>query len=197
MAGTAKTYTSGATISGPLDIWFDVAVPGAGAAPTLHTDGTPDATANPSAVHAGMLKTGGGVQVNAEIQDKTSDNLIAPYETTLLTSQMIVTGDLLQLASQAILKQIAPGATAASVTGKTGVTFGAITQPDYTVLLGVATQKTTTKFWAVILYNAYQSKSFEMALNRKEDAAAACEFKGLAVTSRATADQVGAIWIDT
>lgn len=197
MAGTAKSYLASATISGPVDIWFDVAVPGAGLSPTLFTDGTPESVANPAAIHAGMLKTGGGVGVTAEIQEKTSDNLVTPYETTLLSSQMSVKGDMLQLASSVNLVQIAPGATSATDTGKTGVTFGAITSPNYTVLLAVWAKKDATKFMAAILYNAYQASGFEMTLNRKEDAAAETEFKGLAVTTRATADQAGALWIGT
>jgi hypothetical protein len=34
------------------------------------------------------------------------------------------------------------------------------------------------------------------SLNRSEDSAANVEFRSKAVSSRATADQVGAIWID-
>lgn len=197
MAGTSKAYTAAATISGPVDIWYDVGLPGAGASPTLHTDGTPDATASPACIHAGMLKTGGKVGVQAELQEKTSDNLTAPYEVTLLTATMTVGGDLLQLASAPNLVQIAPGATTATDTGKTGVTFGALTTPNYTVLLAVWAKKDPTKFMAAILYNGYQSKGFDMTLNRKEDAAAEVEFKSLAVTTRATADQCGALWIGT
>ena len=46
MAGTPKNYERLDTISGPVDIWFEMTVPAAGAAPSLFTDGTPDATAN-------------------------------------------------------------------------------------------------------------------------------------------------------
>lgn len=197
MAGTAKNYLASATISGPVDIWYDVGLPGAGASPTLFTDGTPDATASPACIHAGMLKTGGGVTVNATLQTKESDNLTAPYEVTLLTATMSITGDLLQLASSPQLVQVAPGATTATDTGKTGVTFGALTTPNYTVLLAVWAKKDPTKFMAAIIYNAYQSKGFDMKLDRKEDAAAAVQFDSLAVTTRATADQIGAVWIGT
>lgn len=144
-----------------------------------------------------MLKTGGGVSISAEIVEKTSDNLAAPYEVTQLTAAMSVTGDMLQLADSAELVQIVPGATTATDTGKTGVTIGNLSAPNYTVLLAIWAKKVTTKFMYAILYNSYQSKGFDMKLNRKEDAAAEVEFKGLAVTSRAAADQVGAIWITT
>jgi hypothetical protein len=180
-----------------VDIWFDVAVPGAGLSPTLHTDGTPDATASPAAIHAGMLKTGGGVTISAEIQEKTSDNLAAPYEVTQLTAAMSVTGDMLQLANAALLLQIVPGTTTATDTGKTGVTIGNLSTPNYTVLLAVWAKKDPTKFMSAIMYNSYQKKGFDLKLNRKEDAAAEVEFGGLAVTSRAAGDTVGALWIGT
>lgn len=197
MAGTSKAYTAAETISGPVDIWFDVAVPGAGLSPTLHTDGTPESVANPAAVHAGMLKTGGKVAVEAELQEKTSDNLSAPYEVTLLTAIMVIGGDMLQLADSALLLQTVPGATAATDTGKTGVSLGAITSPNYTPCLAVWAKKDATKFMSAIIYNAYQRSGFEMTLNRSEDSAAEVEFASVAVTSRATADQVGALWIVT
>lgn len=196
MAGTAKAYSSTLTVSGPVDIWFELATPAAGAAHTLHTDGTPESVANPSAVHAGMLKTGGGIAITAEVQDRTSDNLVAPYETRLLTSQMSIKGDMLQF-SAILLELITLGATrdASPPTGYTGVTLGGITAVNYTCMAAVWEQKTAAKYFLASLYNAYQANGFELALNRNEDAAAEVEFRGLAVGSRATEDQVGAIWI--
>lgn len=197
MAGTAKNYSSTLTVSGPLDVWFECAVPGVGEAPTLHTDGTPESVANPNAVHAGMLKTGGGVAIEAEIQERTSDNLSAPYEVRLLTAAMSITGDMLQF-SAVLLGLITPGATVDGTppTGKTGITLGGITAVNYTCLMAVWEQKTTGKYFNAVIYNGYQANGFELALNRNEDGAAEVEFKSLAVGSRATEDQVGAIWID-
>lgn len=196
MPGTAKAYSSTLTASGPVDIWFELAVPGAGAAHTLHTDGTPESAANPSAVHAGMLKTGGGVAMTAEVQDRLSDNLAAPYETRLLTAQMSIKGDALQF-SAILLEIYTLGATrdATPPTGYTGITLGSISAVNYTCMAAVWEQKTSGKYFLASLYNAYQANGFELGLNRNEDAAAELEFKGNAVTSRATEDQVGAIWI--
>lgn len=197
MAGTAKNYSSTLTASGPVDIWFELAVPTAGNAPTLHTDGTPESVANPTAVHAGMLKTGGGVNINGEIQERTSDNLAAPYETRLLTVQMSILGDMLQF-SAILLELITIGATrdASPPTGKTGITLGSISAANYTCLAAIWEQKTAGKYFTGVIYNGYQANSFELGLNRNEDAAAEIEFKALAVGTRATEDQVGAIWID-
>jgi hypothetical protein len=196
-SGTAKGYASTYTVSGPLDIWFKAAVPGANGAPTLHTDGTPEATANPNCVHAGMLKGGGGFNVNAELQERTSDNLAAPYEVKLLSSSMALTGEMLQF-NAALLQIITPGAStpATAPSGKTGITLGSISNVASTCVLGIWEQKTTGKYFNVVLYDAYQANGLELSLNRSEDSAANVEFRSKAVSSRATADQVGAIWID-
>lgn len=197
MAGTAKNYASTHTVSGPVDIWFKCAVPGAGLAPTLHTDGTPESVANPTAVHAGMLKTGGGMTINAEVQERRSDNLAAPYATKLLTAEMVITGDMLQL-NAALLQIITLGATTpgSPPSGKTGITLGSISSVATTCILAIWEQKTSGKYYCAVVYDGYNSKGFELSLNRNEDGAAEIEFKSNAVGSRATADQIGAIWID-
>jgi hypothetical protein len=184
-------------MSGPVDLWFECAVPGAGAAPTLHTDGTPESVANPNAEHAGMLKSGGGMTITAEIQERTSDNLSAPYDTRLLTSQASLKGDMLQF-SAVLLGLITPGATVDGTppAGKTGITLGSIANVNYTCVLGVWEQKTSGKYFNAVLYNAYQANGFDLALNRNEDSAAEVDFKAVAVGSRATEDQVAALWID-
>ncbi len=197
MAGTAKNYSSTLTVSGPVDIWLSCAVPAADSAPTLHTDGTPESVANPNAVHAGMLKTGGGVSVNAEIQERTSDNLVAPYDTRLLKSEMTIKGDMLQF-SAILLAAITPGATRDTTppSGKTGITLGSISNVTKSCVMAIWEQKTSGKYFNAVMYDAYQANGFELSLNRNEDGAAEVEFKSVAVGSRATADQVGAIWID-
>lgn len=198
MPGSTKDYDSAVTASGPVDIWFECAVPGAAAAPTLHTDGTPESVANPSAVHAGMLKTGGGVSIQGEIQERTSDNLSAPYDTRLLTSSMSIKGDMLQVLDAVLLGLITLGATVpgSPPTGKTGITLGSISGVNYTVAMAVWERKTAGKYANAVLYNCYNAAGFELSLNRNEDAAAEIDLRGVAVGSRATEDQVGAIWID-
>ena len=73
MAGTAKTYTSSQIILGPADVWLSVAVPSAASRMTLFSDGTPDAIANPSAVHLGLTAAGTTFEYKPESQDFGSD----------------------------------------------------------------------------------------------------------------------------
>lgn len=197
MAATAKNYDAQTTVSGPVDIWMECGVPGAGAAPTLASDGTPDSVSSPNAVHAGMLKTGGKVGINAEIQERTSDNLVAPYEIRLLTAQMTIGGDMLQMDAN-LLGLITPGGTedASPPTDKTGVTIGALAVVNSSAVYAIWERKVAGKFFNAVIYDAYQANGFELALNRNEDGAAEVEFRSLAVGSRATPDQVGALWLD-
>lgn len=197
MAATPKNYSALTTVNGPVDIWMECGVPGAGAAPTLATDGTPDDASSPNAVHAGMLKTGGGLNVAAELQERTSDNLVSPYEIRVLTASMAITGDMLQVDAE-LLGLITPGATVdgSPPTGKTGVTIGSISAVNSSCVYAVWERKTAGKYYNAVIYDAYQANGFELALNRNEDGAAEVEFRSLAVTTRATVDQVGAIWLD-
>jgi len=197
MAATAKNYSALTTVSGPVDIWAKCGVPGAGAAPTLASDGTPDSVSSPNAVHMGMLKTGGGMAINAEVQERTSDNLSAPYEVRVLTAVMSIKGDMLQFDSE-LLGIITPGATedTSPPTGKTGVTIGAVSAVNSSCIYAVWERKTAGKFYNAVVYNGYQANGFDLKLNRNEDGVAEVEFKSLAVTSRANVDQVGAISLD-
>lgn len=197
MAATAKAYSALTTVSGPVDIWAECGVPGAGAAPTLASDGTPDSVSNPSTVHLGMLKTGGGFAVSAEIQERTSDNLAAPYEVKVLTAAMSIKGDMLQF-SAVLMGLITPGATVdgSPPTGKTGITIGNVSAVNSSCVMAIWERKTAGKYYNAVIYDAYQANGFELALNRNEDGAAEVEFKSLAVTTRAEVDQTGGVWID-
>lgn len=197
MAVTAKAYSALTTVSGPVDVWAKNGVPGAAAAPTLASDGTPDSVSNPSAKHMGMLLKGGGFSVNAELQERKSDNLVAPYEIRVLTATMSIKGDMLQF-DAALLGLITPGATIPGTppTAKTGITIGSVSAVNSSCVMAVWERKTAGKFYNAVIYSAYQKNGFDLALNRNEDGAADVEFASLAVTSRASTDQVGAVWLD-
>ena len=195
MAGTAKNYDSAVTAHGPTDIWVDIAVPGASAQMTLYTDGTPDATANPSARHVGMLKTGAEVSISAQIQEKTSDNLTTPYAVNLLTSEALIKGDWLQILDTQLINKLSLGGTRTTPSGKEVITFGSLSTVTYTVGAAIwALVADATKFAVFQIYKCYNKSGWKAVLNRKEDAAGDLELTGVAITSRATEDQVCALW---
>ena len=106
MAGTAKTYTSSQIILGPADVWLSVAVPSASARMTLHTDGTPDSAANPSAVHLGMTAAGTTFEYKPEIQDFGSDELTAPHLSRIISESATLKGEFLQVFNWALLAKM-------------------------------------------------------------------------------------------
>ena len=197
MAATPKDYNAATTISGPVDLWAECGVPGAGAAPTLAADGTPDDATSPNAIHFGMLKTGGSININAELQERTSDNLSAAYEVKVKTAVMELGGDMLQFDAD-LLALITPGATkdASPPTGKTGITIGDISAVNSSCVYGIWERKTAGKFFNAVGYDMYQANGFELALNREEDAAAEILLRSLSVGSRAAVDRTGAVWLD-
>ena len=198
MAGTTKDYNVSATAHGPTDIWGKLTVPGAGAEITLHTDGTPDATANATAKHIGMLKTGCTCEVTGEIQEKTSDNLTTPYAVNLKTALATIKGDWLQVLDMDLVALLSLGSTKTTPSGKEKVTWGSLSAVVYTCAAAIwALTNSSTLFAAFTLYKCYNKSGWKAELNRENDAAADLELTAVALTTRADADQVAALWKQT
>jgi hypothetical protein len=195
MPGTTKSYNSAMTARGPADLWLKLAVPAAAGTITLHTDGTPESVANPTAQHVGMLKTGSEVEINAEIQERTSDNLSTPYAVALLTSKATIKGDMLQVLDTLLIATISLGGTRITATGKEIIQFGSLSAVAYSSVAAIwALAEDATKFAVVNLYRAYNASGWKATLNRNEDGTNGLELTGTAITSRATEDQVCQIY---
>src|SRR4051794_4130232 len=57
-SATPRPYTGADVPQGPAEVWLMAAVPAAGQAAVLHTDGSLDLTTNPSAIFMGKLESG-------------------------------------------------------------------------------------------------------------------------------------------
>lgn len=195
MPGTAKSYNSAMVARGPGDVWIEIAVPAAAGTITLHTDGTPESVANPNAKHIGMFKTGTECEINAEIQERTSDNLATPYAVSLLSAAGTIKGDWLQILDTILVEKLSLGGTRITATGKEIVQFGSLSSVTYTPAAVIwALAEDATKFALFQLYKAYNAAGWKATLNRNEDGASDLELTGVAITSRATADQVAQIY---
>lgn len=199
MAGTSKTYTSSQIILGPADVWLNVAVPSAASRMTLHTDGTPDATANPSAIHLGMTAAGTTFEYKPEIQEFGSDELTAPHLSRIISEACTLKGEFLQVFNWAILAKMAVGGTknvdTSTTSGYEELTFGGIsTISTFSVALIGTDISGTSEYWVMQLYNTYNKAGFGFTVTRKDQSKAAFEFSGLSITSRASGDQIGNFW---
>ena len=199
MAGTAKNYNGNQIVLGPSDLWLDVAVPNAASRLTLDADGTPDGTANPTAIHLGMTAAGVTFEYMPEIQDFTSDELTAPHMSRIISEKATLKGEFLQVFNWDLLAKMTVGGTknvnTNTSTGYEELTMGGIsTIATYPVALIGPDISGSGQYWCVQLYKTYNKSGFTFAVTRKDQSRAPFEFSGLAVTTRPAGDQIANFW---
>lgn len=197
MAGTSKNYNANQVVLGPSDVWLNVAVPSAGSRMTLHTDGTPDSTANPNAVHLGMTAAGVTFEYKPDIQDFTSDELTAPHISRIISEACTLKGEFLQVFNWALLEKMTVGGTkntSASPAYEELTIGGLSTISTYSVALIGPDISGSSEYWCIQLYKTYNKAGFNFTVTRKDQSKAAFEFHGLAIPSRASGDQIANFW---
>lgn len=199
MPGTAKNYNQNQIILGPSDVWLNVAVPSAASRLTLDADGTPDATANPNAIHLGMTVGGTTFEYVPEVQDFTSDELTAPHLSRIISERLTLKGEFLQVFNWQLLASMTVGGTrnvnTNTSTGYEELTIGGqSTISTYSIALIGQDIQGTNQYWVVQLYRSFNRAGFNFTVTRKDQSRAAFEFNGMAITSRATGDQIGNFW---
>ena len=199
MAGTAKNYNGNQIVLGPSDLWLDVAVPNAASRLTLDADGTPDNTANPTAIHLGMTAAGVTFEYMPEIQDFTSDELTAPHMSRIISEKASLKGEFLQVFNWNLLAKMTVGGTRSvntnTSTGYEELTMGGVsTVSTFSVALIGPDIQGTGQYWVVQLYKTFNKSGFTFAVTRKDQSRAPFEFSGLAVTTRAIGDQIANFW---
>lgn len=199
MAGTAKNYNANQIVLGPSDLWLNVAVPAASSRLTLDTDGTPDATANPNAIHLGMTAGGVTFEYVPEIQDFSSDELTAPHLSRIISERATLKGEFLQVFNWALLEKMTVGGTKSvdtnTSTGYEQLTMGGLsTISTFSIALIGPDISGTNQWWVVQLYKTFNRAGFNFTVTRKDQSRAPFEFNGQAVTSRTAGDQIGNFW---
>ncbi|HEX7313300.1 MAG TPA: hypothetical protein VF297_05240 [Pyrinomonadaceae bacterium] len=198
MAGTATGWDTLEVIQTQAQIWASLAIPGAGAELTLYTDGTPDATANPSAKHLGHTAEGASLLVKPSYNEFSVDESPAPFKRNVGGMEIAIAANLVQIEDFDLAELLLPGvATQSAPSGKKKLTFG-LKAVTYTSIAIIWPRETdSTKFGAFHIYRAANDEGLAAEFGRTKMAGAPVSFKGHAITSRATADQYGAYWIQT
>lgn len=195
MAGTAKTYNTAMVELGPGDIWLNVATPGAAARVTIHTDGTPESVANPSAKHLGMTLEGAKLIYTPGLTNYESDEQAAPIITQLSGEEARIEGSSLQILDTALMTYLIAGATFSSGAGfEQNSIGGKQTVATFSVLYVAPVYADTSKFLVMSLYKAYNASGWSADLSRKKMAVVPFSFFGLSIASRAAGDQLGCLW---
>jgi hypothetical protein len=197
MAGTATNYDIATIPAGiTAQIWTNLAVPTTNARLTLHTDGTPDATANPSAVNLGYTEAGLTITGTETVTDFFADELGSPIASALDQSEISISGSALQVVDEDVMKLLGANfATYSTNTGYKQFQLGQKTTISYSsVAVIFPSPQDATKFVVFNLYNARNTTGFTFSVSRKGRASTPFTFKGYGLAARALADSVGNYW---
>lgn len=198
MPTTASTTNYDSTVivvDTVAQIWAGLAVPGAGARLTLHSDGTPDATTNTSAVHLGHTKEGVKLTIETSLTKHYVDELAEPIKATLDTTSMMFEGEFLQVLDDDVLKKLtAPFGTAGTGAGYKEFTIGRKKLTYDSIALIFPTPADSTKYAVAHIYNGINESGLNFSINRKGMAGTPFKFVAYGLSSRATADSVGNYW---
>lgn len=197
MAGTATRYDVAKIPMGVIaQLWVNLAVPSAGNRLTLHTDGTPDATANPSAIHLGHTDAGVTLAATESIQEFFADESVSPIGGGLDGLEVTIAGTGLQVNDEEYLKFMGANfGTYSTASGYKQFTLGTKASISYASVAVIYPSPTEAGKYAVWhLYNARNTTGLNFSVGRKQRAGSPFTIKGYAISSRADADEVGNFW---
>lgn len=201
MAGTADNFVTANVGIGPGKLYIDLGTGSgawdgaAGVRLILHSDGTPDASQNPNALHIGWTDAGSTFSIKPTFQQFFADESPDPIISRVTAQEAIISGSLLQVMDMDLVEVLNPTATRSDVMGSKGVTFG-IATPVYTsVALIWPMEEDPTRFGVVHLYKAFNDAGLAGNITSKDISKSPYAFRGLAVSTRAATDRVGRFFV--
>src|SRR5688572_14222851 len=197
MPGTAINRDVLAVPAGVIaNIWTGVAVPVADARLTLHTDGTPESVANPSAVHLGYTDAGVTVTATETSTDFFADESPAPIGSAIDSATISISATLLQVNDEDVMKVLASNVgTYSTAAGYKQFQLGVKSALTYTSAAVIyPSPADPTKFAVFHLYSVRNTTGFTFALGRKSRAGTPMTLTGYGVAGRASADSYGNYW---
>jgi hypothetical protein len=196
MAGTTLTWKTTNIAQNAGQLFYNLALPGAGAKLTLDaTTKTPDSTANPSAKHAGATTGGSKVMAKSSNTKYYVDEFRAPIVTSIDTVEMGISAEVVGVTDSEFLAFLLPGVgTYATGSGFKEVRIGtkAITYSSIALIYPLI--EDTTKVGVFHLYSAINDVGVEWAVSRKALGSTPVSFVGYEITTRAATDTIGNIW---
>lgn len=189
MAAVTDAWKTTNTAQGYGRLYRTVAVPSAGARPTVTTAGELDSGV---AVHMGATKSGAKLMVKTSLQKYYVDEFRAPIITSVDTVEMGISAELVGVTDMQLAAYLMPGVgTRSTSTGYDYVTVGSKAIVYDCVCLTYSLIEDSTKTGWFMLYNAINDNGVEWAQARKELGGIPANFMGYELTSRATADTLG------
>lgn len=193
MPGTADNYSVTDLVIGPGKLYAGLEIPGAGGRLILASDGTPDATQNPSAVHLGMTEDGAVWTAKPTMTQFFADEFQDAVITRVTGNEIVLSGNLLQIANMSIADILMQNATRSDLAGTQGITFGTVSVPQYTSVACIwpIEGSSPAVYQAFQLYKAFNDQGLAAQITAKKLGVSPFAFRGVAVTTRAITDTTG------
>lgn len=192
MPGTSDSWKTSLIAQGYGRLYRGCAVPGAGARPTLFTDGSPDLTANPLAFHMGATEKGAKVMVKSTMDKYRVDEFRAPIVTNVGSLEMGISASIVGVTDMQLDAYLLPGVgTRATAAGYDYVTVGGRTIVYDCNMLTFQLVEDVTKYGWFMLYSSLNDTGVEWEQGRKALGFSSVSLMGYEVTSRATGDTLG------
>lgn len=200
MAGTADNFSSTTVVAGPGKLYAGLAIPGTNGRLILHTDGTPDSTQNPSALHLGYTEGGAEMKLGHSLTNFMADESNFPIISRVTSEEASISGSLLQTLDFDIQILLHPLAVRSNLAGTQGMTFGGDTSFDYSsvaVIFPIEGSSGPVVYGVFHLYKAVNDAGMAAKVTSKALGASPFAFKGHAVPTRTAGDQVGRYYRQT
>lgn len=178
----------------PGKLYSGIAIPAANEELTVGAGGVPDATENPNAKYIGETDGGWTSTITKEIAQEFVDEYKQPVEQYVEQVAMMIKGDLVMKTLDIdVLALVTAGAgTKVLSSGIEKITYGESTITPTGVALIFPLKSDPTKYGVFHIYSAYNQASIERVVSRQNRMVLPVEFVGLAITSRAATDTIGA-----
>lgn len=199
MAGTADNWLTSRIALGPGKVYGNLGgtsgsewALASGVRLLLHTDGTPDSTQNPYAVHLGMTEGGEEWSVKPTKTDFFADEFTNPITSRITAEEVVISGALLQVSDMPVQLLMNPTAVQSDVGGSVGMTFGGlgtITYRSWAVIWPV--EGDSTKWSVFHIYKGYNDQGIAAQVTTKKLGSSPFAIRGYAITTRTAGDMVG------
>lgn len=195
MAGTPVSWKTTAIAQNAGQLWGNLAIPASGARLTLDADGTPDATANPNAMHLGATRGGAELQIGSTLTNFNADEFRAPIVTNIDAVAMRISAELLGITDLDLMEFLLPGVgTKSEAAGYEQITVGRKAIAYSSVALIFPLIEDPTKYGVFHIYRALNDSGVTWRQARTELGGTPCNLVGYEITSRSAADTIGSYW---
>lgn len=182
-----------------VDIFGGVSVPAAGARITIGSDGRPDATENPNAVHMGRTTEGAELSAGGDLTPLKTDDFAAPYDYARSDAEMMsIKANIKAVLDFVVRALLTNHGTRTTGTGYDQITYGGkvgpITAAGFVAVVQMP-ETSPAKFYVFHIYAGVNRAAYTARFRREGDPTnTPINIEGVNIVTRAAGDQLGNEW---